>query len=100
MSASISSYMMKLKFVMSLGYVCQKRDSKRVSGRCSSLRQAIKRVSRAAPILKRASDESRESCHFAVREGDAVTFITRTSGSGAFHLTNRMAYCVQPIVRH
>jgi IclR family transcriptional regulator, KDG regulon repressor len=93
--------MMKLKFVMSLGYVCQKRDSKRVSaGRCSSLRQAIKGVSRAAPILKRLSDESRESCHFAVRAGDAVVFITRTSGSGAFHLTNRMAYCVQPIVRH
>jgi len=47
-------------------------------------------VSMATPILEDLSRETGESGHFAVRMGDSVVVIARTSGSGAFQLTDRV----------
>lgn len=41
------------------------------------------------PVLEDLSRETGESGHFAVRMGDAVVVIARTSGTGAFQLTDR-----------
>src|SRR5262245_65456147 len=47
-------------------------------------------VSLATPILEDLARETGESGHFAVRIGDAVVVIARTSGPGAFQLTDRV----------
>jgi DNA-binding IclR family transcriptional regulator len=47
-------------------------------------------VNLATPILEDLSRETGESSHFAVRMGDAVVVIARTSGPGAFQLTDRV----------
>jgi len=41
-------------------------------------------------VLEDLSRETGESAHFAVRMGDAVVVIARTSGPGAFQLTDRV----------
>ena len=41
-------------------------------------------------MLEDLSRETGESGHFAVRMGDAVVVIARTSGPGAFQLTDRV----------
>jgi len=50
----------------------------------------IEMVNVATPILEELSRETGESSHFAVRMGDAVVVIARTSGPGAFQLTDRV----------
>src|SRR5262249_58461290 len=50
----------------------------------------IEMVNLATPVLEDLSHETGESSHFAVRMGDAVVVIARTSGSGAFQLTDRV----------
>ena len=47
-------------------------------------------VNVATPVLEDLSRETGESGHFAVRMGDAVVVIARTSGPGAFQLTDRV----------
>ena len=49
----------------------------------------IEMVNVATPVLEDLSRETGESGHFAVRMGDAVVVIARTSGPGAFQLTDR-----------
>ena len=44
----------------------------------------------ATPVLEDLSRETGESSHFAVRMGDTVVVIARTSGPGAFQLTDRV----------
>ena len=44
----------------------------------------------ATPVLEDLARETGESSHFAVRMGDAVVVIARTSGPGAFQLTDRV----------
>jgi DNA-binding IclR family transcriptional regulator len=84
------------KTMVSLGYVRQERDSKRYRvGRplfalAASALDEIEMVNLATPILEDLSRESGESGHFAVRMGDAVVVIARTSGTGAFQLTDRV----------
>ena len=84
------------KTMVSLGYVRQERDSKRYRvGRplfalAASALDEIEMVNLATPILEDLSRESGESGHFAVRMGDAVIVIARTSGTGAFQLTDRV----------
>jgi DNA-binding IclR family transcriptional regulator len=84
------------KTMVSLGYLRQERDSKRYRvGRplfalAASALDEIEMVNLATPILEELSRESGESGHFAVRMGDAVIVIARTSGSGAFQLTDRV----------
>jgi IclR family KDG regulon transcriptional repressor len=84
------------KTMVSLGYVRQERDSKRYRvGRplfalAASALDEIEMVNLATPILEDLSRETGESGHFAVRMGDAVIVIARTSGAGAFQLTDRV----------
>ena len=85
-----------VKTMVSLGYIRQERDSKRyrigrpLFGLAASALDEIEMVSHATPILEGLSHASGESCHFAVRTGDAVMVVARTSGPSAFQLTNRV----------
>ncbi len=47
-------------------------------------------TSLASPILAALSHETGEGTQFAVRSGDAVVVLARTSGSGAFQLNDRV----------
>ena len=84
------------KTMVSLGYMRQERDSKRYRvGRplfalAASALDEIEMVNLATPVLEDLSRETGESGHFAVRMGDSVVVIARTSGSGAFQLTDRV----------
>jgi DNA-binding IclR family transcriptional regulator len=84
------------KTMVSLGYIRQEKDSKRyrVGGPlfvlAASALDEIEMVNVATPVLEDLSRETGESSHFAVRMGDAVVVIARTSGPGAFHLTDRV----------
>lgn len=85
-----------VKTLASLGYVRQDRDNKRYRvGRplfalAASCLDEIELVNVATPILEDLARETGESAHFAVRMGDAVVVIARTSGPGAFQLTDRV----------
>ena len=82
--------------MVSLGYMRQEKDSKRYRvGRplfalAASALDEIEMVNLATPVLEDLSRETGESGHFAVRMGDAVVVIARTSGPGAFQLTDRV----------
>jgi DNA-binding IclR family transcriptional regulator len=47
-------------------------------------------VRMATPILEELSAKTGESGHFAVRMGDAIVVMARTSGPGAFQLAERV----------
>lgn len=84
------------KTLVSLGYLRQGKDNKRYRiGRplfalAASALDEIEMVNVATPVLEELSRETSESSHFAVRMGDAVVVIARTSGPGAFQLTDRV----------
>jgi len=84
------------KSMLSLGYVRQEKASKRYRiGRplfalAASALDEIEMVNVATPVLDELSRETGESSHFSVRMGDAVIVIARTSGPGAFQLTDRV----------
>ena len=84
------------KTMVSLGYMRQEKESKRYRvGRplfalAASALDEIEMVNLATPVLEDLSRETGESGHFAVRMGDAVVVIARTSGPGAFQLTDRV----------
>jgi IclR family transcriptional regulator, KDG regulon repressor len=84
------------KTLVSLGYVRQEKETKRYRvGRplfalAASSLDEIEMVSLATPILEDLARETGESSHFAVRMGDAVVVIARTSGPGAFQLADRV----------
>src|SRR5437899_12841521 len=75
-----------VKTMVSLGYIRQEKDTKRYRvGRplfalAASALDEIEMVNLATPILEDLSRETGESGHFAVRMGDAVVVIARTSG--------------------
>jgi IclR family transcriptional regulator, KDG regulon repressor len=85
-----------VKTMVSLGYVRQMRDTKRyhigqpLFGLAAGALDEIEMVNHAMPVLEGLSQETGESCHFSVRSGDAVMVMARTSGQGAFQLTNRV----------
>ena len=84
------------KTMVSLGYIRQEKETKRYRiGRplfalAASALDEIEMVNVATPVLEDLSRETGESGHFAVRMGDAVVVIARTSGPGAFQLTDRV----------
>jgi DNA-binding IclR family transcriptional regulator len=84
------------KTLVSLGYLRQGKDTKRYRiGRpmfalAASALDEIEMVNVATPVLEELSRETSESAHFAVRMGDSVIVIARTSGPGAFQLTDRV----------
>jgi IclR family transcriptional regulator, KDG regulon repressor len=85
-----------VKTMVSLGYIRQEKDTKRYRvGRplfalAASSLDEIEMVNVATPVLEDLARDTGESSHFAVRMGDAVTVIARTSGPGAFQLTDRV----------
>jgi IclR family transcriptional regulator, KDG regulon repressor len=84
------------KTLVALGYLRQEKETKRYRvGRplfalAASCLDEIEMVNVATPILEDLSRETGESAHFAVPMGDAVVVIVRTSGPGAFQLTDRV----------
>ena len=82
--------------MVSLGYLRQEKDSKRYRvGRplfalAAGALDEIEMVNVATPLLEELSRDTGESGHFAVRMGDAVVVIARTSGPGAFQLADRV----------
>jgi len=84
-----------VKTMVSLGYVRQLKDKRYRVGRplfalAASSLDDIEMVSLATPVLEDLSRETGESGHFSVRMGDCVVVIARTSGPGAFQLTDRV----------
>lgn len=85
-----------VKTIVSLGYIRQDKETKRYRvGRplfalAASSLDEIEMVSVAMPILEELSEQTGESSHFAVRMGDSIVVIARTSGPGAFQLTDRV----------
>lgn len=84
-----------VKTMVSLGYVRQLKDKRYRVGRplfalAASSLDDIEMVSLATPVLEDLSRETGESGHFAVRMGDSVVVLARTSGAGAFQLTDRV----------
>jgi IclR family transcriptional regulator, KDG regulon repressor len=84
------------KTLVALGYIRQEPDSRRYRvGRplfalAASALDEIEMVSLATPIMEELSANTGESSHFAVRMGDAIVVIARTSGPGAFQLAERV----------
>jgi DNA-binding IclR family transcriptional regulator len=85
-----------VKTMVSLGYVRQLADSKRYRiGRplfvlAANALDELEMMSLATPVLEDLSRATGESAHFSVRMGDAVVVLARTSGPGAFQLTDRV----------
>ena len=85
-----------VKTLVSLGYVRQLQDNKRYRiGRplfalAASALDEIEMMSLATPVLEDLARDSGESAHFSVPMGDAVVVLARTSGPGAFQLTDRV----------
>lgn len=84
------------KTMVTLGYIRQERETKRYRiGRplfalAASALDEIEMVNLATPVLENLSRMTGEASHFAVRMSDAVVVIARTSGPGAFQLTDRV----------
>jgi len=85
-----------VRTMVSLGYVRQMKDSKRYRiGRplfalAANALDEIEMTSLATPLLEGLSRETGESSHFSVRMGDDVVVLARTSGPGAFQLSDRI----------
>jgi DNA-binding IclR family transcriptional regulator len=83
-----------VKTMVALGYIRQGRDKRYRIGRALFALAAgsldeVELVNLAIPVLEDLTEATGESGHFAVRSGDSVVVIAKTSGSGAFQLTNR-----------
>jgi IclR family KDG regulon transcriptional repressor len=84
-----------VRTMVSLGYIRQMKDKRYRVGRplfllAASALDEIEMVSLATPILEDLARETGESSHFAVRKGDSIVVVARTSGPGAFQLTDRV----------
>jgi IclR family transcriptional regulator, KDG regulon repressor len=84
-----------VKTMVALGYIRQDRDKRYRIGRglfalAAGSLDEIELASLAVPVLEELTQATGESGHFAVRSGDAVVVIAKTSGSGAFQLTDRV----------
>jgi IclR family KDG regulon transcriptional repressor len=84
-----------VKTMVALGYIRQDRDKRYRIGRslfalAAGSLDEVELVSLAIPVLEDLTEATGESGHFAVRSGDSVVVIAKTSGSGAFQLTNRV----------
>jgi DNA-binding IclR family transcriptional regulator len=85
-----------VKTMVSLGYVRQLKDTKRYRiGRplfalAAGALDEVEMTSLATPILEDLSRATGEAAHFSVRTGDQVVVLARTSGPGAFQLTDRV----------
>ena len=85
-----------VRTMVSLGYIRQMKDTKRYRiGRplfalAANCLDEMEMVSLSTPVLEDLARDAGECAHFAVRMGDAVVVLARTSGPGAFQLTDRV----------
>jgi DNA-binding IclR family transcriptional regulator len=85
-----------VRTMVSLGYVRRMSDTKRYRiGRplfalAAGALDEIEMKSLATPVLDALARDTGESAHFSVRMGDAVVVLARTSGPGAFQLSDRI----------
>ena len=84
-----------VKTMVALGYIRQDKDKRYRIGRALFTLAAgsldeVELVSLAAPVLEDLTEATGEIGHFAVRSGDSVVVVAKTSGSGAFQLTDRV----------
>jgi IclR family transcriptional regulator, KDG regulon repressor len=84
-----------VKTMVALGHIRQDRDKRYRIGRglfalAAGALDEVELVSLAIPVLEDLTQATGESGHFAVRSGDSVVVIAKTSGSGAFQLTDRV----------
>src|ERR671910_1863954 len=84
-----------VKTMVSLGYIRQSKEKRYRIGRslfalAAGSLDEVELVSLAIPVLESLTEATGESGHFAVRSGDSVVVIAKTSGSGAFQLTDRV----------
>jgi IclR family transcriptional regulator, KDG regulon repressor len=90
------------KTMVALGYLRQEKDTKRYRiGRplfalAASALDEIEMINVATPVLEELARQTGECSHFAVRMGDAIVVIARTSGPGAFQLADRVGV-VRPV---
>jgi len=93
-----------VKTMVALGYIQQMKDSKRYRiGRHLFTLAAVALdeatlVSLATPVLERLTQATGESGHFAIRSGDNIVVLARTSGTGMFQVADqvgaiRPGYC-------
>lgn len=84
-----------VKTMAQLGYVSQVRDSKRyrVGSRLFTLAAGAleenELLALATPVLDRLTAETGEAAHFAIRSGNQIVVIARTSGQGLLQLADR-----------
>jgi len=80
------------KTMLGLGYIEQLEDSRRYRiGRhlftlAAGALDDVRLVALATPALERPTRATGEASHFAVRSGDKVVVLARTSGSGTFQM--------------
>jgi IclR family transcriptional regulator, KDG regulon repressor len=85
-----------IRTMVTLGYIRQVKETKRYRvGRplfalAASSLDEIEMVGLATPVLEDLSQQTGETGHFAVRMGDTVMIIARTSSPGAFQLADRV----------
>jgi DNA-binding IclR family transcriptional regulator len=84
-----------VKTMVALGYVRQDKDKRYRIGRslfalAAGSLDELELVGLATPVLEDLTLATGESGHFAVRSGDSVVVIAKTSASGAFQLTDRV----------
>lgn len=83
-----------VKTMVSLGYVQQMRDSKRYRiGRhlftlAAGALDEIELVRLVTPVLERLTEVSGECAHFAVRSGDKIVVLAKTTGTGLFQVAD------------
>jgi DNA-binding IclR family transcriptional regulator len=85
-----------VKTMMSLGYVQQVRDPKRyrIGRRVFTLAAAaldeIELLGLATPVLENLTRDTGECSHFAIRSGDNVVVVAKTTGSGMFQMAHQV----------
>jgi IclR family KDG regulon transcriptional repressor len=84
-----------VKTMAHLGYIGQMRDSKRyrIGSRLFTLAAGALEensfLALATPVLERLTRETSQAAHFAIRSGNEVVVIARTSGSGMLQMADR-----------
>lgn len=84
-----------VKTMAQLGYISQVRDSKRyrIGSRIFTLAASALEensfLALATPVLETLTGLTGESAHFAIRSGNAIVVIARTTGSGLLQMADR-----------
>jgi len=95
-----------VKTMAALGYMQQLRDSKRYRiGRhlftlAAGALDEIELVNLATPALEALTTTTGECSHFAIRSGDNIVVLAKTTGAGMFSWQIGSVSCARHIARH